>query len=148
MEPSAKFTKSFRKEDVERDWYVVDAADKTLGRVSTQIASILRGKHKPIFTPHVDTGDFVVVVNADKIKVKGKRNEQKEYFRHTGYIGNQKITSFKEMQTKHPARVVEFAVKGMLPKNRLGRQMFKKLKVYAGGDHPHEAQSPKTLELN
>lgn len=148
MEPSAKFTKSFRKEDVERDWYVVDAADQTLGRVSTRIASILRGKHKPIFTPHVDTGDFVVVINADKIKVKGKREQQKEYFRHTGYIGNQVITSFKDMQSKHPERVIEYAVKGMLPKNRLGRQMYKKLKVYAGENHPHEAQQPKTLELN
>lgn len=148
MEPSAKFTKSFRKEDVVRDWYVVDAADKTLGRISTQIATILRGKHKPIFTPHVDTGDFVVVVNADKIKLQGKRADQKEYFRHTGYIGNQKVTSFKDMNEKHPERVIEYAVKGMLPKNRLGRQMFKKLKVYAGNEHPHEAQQPKELELN
>lgn len=148
MEPSAKFTKSFRKEDVIRDWYVVDAADKTLGRISTQIASVLRGKHKPIFTPHVDTGDFVIVVNADKVKLQGKRTEKKEYFRHTGYIGNQVITSYKDMQSKHPERVIEFAVKGMLPKNRLGRQMFKKLKVYAGAEHPHEAQAPKTLELN
>jgi len=148
LEPSAKFTKSFRKEDVIRDWYVVDAADKTLGRISTQIASVLRGKHKPIFTPHVDTGDFVIVVNADKVKLQGKRTEKKEYFRHTGYIGNQVITSYKDMQSKHPERVIEFAVKGMLPKNRLGRQMFKKLKVYAGAEHPHEAQAPKTLELN
>ncbi|GAB5465101.1 MAG: 50S ribosomal protein L13 [Candidatus Kapaibacteriales bacterium] len=148
MEPSAKFTKSFRKEDVERDWYVVDAENQTVGRIATRIATILRGKHKPIFTPHVDTGDFVVVVNAEKVKLTGKRASQKEYFKHTGYIGNQHTTSFKSMMEKHPERVLEYAVKGMLPKNRLGRQMYKKLKVYAGENHPHEAQTPKELVLN
>lgn len=147
METSAKFTKSYRKEDVIRDWWVVDATDQTVGRLSSKVAQLLRGKHKPWFTPHVDTGDFVVILNADKIKVTGKRIEKKSYFRHSGYPGGQTITSFKEAMEKKPEFVVEHAVKGMLPKGRLGRQMIKKLKVYTGGDHPHDAQKPKVFEL-
>lgn len=147
MEPSAKFTRSFRKEDVQRDWWVVDAEGQTVGRLSSKIASILRGKHKPWFTPHVDTGDFVIVINADKVVLQGKRAEQKEYFRHSGYPGAQKITSFKAMMERKPEFVIQNAVNGMLPKNRLGRQIAKKLKVYAGGAHPHESQQPKELKF-
>lgn len=147
METSAKITKSMRKEDVERDWWVVDAADQTIGRISSKIASLLRGKHKPWFTPHVDTGDFVVVINADKVKVTGKRLDQKSYFRHSGYIGGTTVTTFKEMLEKKPEFVVENAVKGMLPKGRLGRKMITKLKVYSGAEHPHHAQQPKEFEV-
>lgn len=147
MEPSAKITKSFRKEDVERDWWVVDAAGMTVGRLSTTVASILRGKHKAIFTPHVDCGDCVVVINANKVVLQGKRAEQKEYFRHTLYPGGGIFTSFKELMMKHPERVIEHSIAGMLPKNRLGRQIVKKLKVYAGESHPHEAQSPKEFKI-
>lgn len=146
MEASAKITKSIRKEDVERDWWVVDATGKTLGRLSSQIASLLRGKHKPWFTPHVDTGDFVIVINADKIQLTGKRVEGKEYFHHTGYPGGVKISSFKEMIIRKPEFVIQHAVKGMLPKNRLGRQIIKKLKVFRDGNHPHKAQMPKVFE--
>lgn len=147
MEPSAKITKSFRKEDVIRDWWIVDAANMTVGRLSTQIATLLRGKHKPWFTPHVDTGDFVIVINAEKVVLEGKRAEQKEYFRHSGYPGGVKIDTFKELKQKNPAKIVEHSVKGMLPKNRLGRQIYKKLKVYASEEHPHSAQKPKVFEL-
>ena len=130
---------------VERKWYVVDAAGMTLGRLSSEIANVLRGKNKPIFTPHVDTGDYVIVVNADKIKVTGKKLDQKIYYRHSEYVGGMKETTLKEMLAKHPERVVEHAVKGMLPKGSLGAQMYKKLFVYAGPEHKHAAQKPETL---
>jgi large subunit ribosomal protein L13 len=136
-----------KKEDVQRDWYVVDAAGQTLGRLATRVAYVLRGKHKPIFSPSVDVGDFVVIVNAEKIHVTGRKLDQKIYYRHTGYPGGLKEITLRNQLQKHPTRVIEHAVKGMLPKNRLGRQMFKKLKVYAGPDHPHTAQQPKPLEL-
>jgi len=132
---------------VERDWYVVDAEGKTLGRLASQIAHILRGKHKPTYTPHVDTGDFVIVINADKIKVTGNKADQKKYYSHSGYPGGLKEMNFNELMAKHPTRAIYIAVKGMLPHNRLGRAMLKKLKVYAGPDHPHSAQMPKKLEI-
>jgi len=140
-------TYSAKAEEIERTWYVVDAEGKTLGRLATEVARILRGKHKPIYTPHVDTGDFVIIVNAEKIRVTGKRLDQKMYYRHSGYMGGLKETSLRTMLDKHPERVLQLAVKGMLPKNRLGRKMFKKLKVYAAPDHPHAAQKPLPLEL-
>ena len=136
-----------RKEDVQREWYVVDAAGQTLGRLATQVARMLRGKHKPIYSPSVDTGDYVIVVNAEKIHVTGRKLDQKVYYRHTGYPGGLKEITLRNLLQKHPTRVIEHAVRGMLPKNRLGRQMFKKLKVYAGSEHPHEAQQPESLEL-
>ncbi|MCO6452851.1 MAG: 50S ribosomal protein L13 [Caldilineales bacterium] len=140
-------TISANADTVERQWFVVDAEGKTLGRLSTEIARILRGKHKPIYTPHVDCGDFVIVVNADKIRVTGNRLDDKIYYRHSGYIGGLKEVSLRRMLETHPERVLESAVKGMLPKNRLGRQMYKKLKVYASPTHPHAAQQPSLLEL-
>ena len=130
---------------IERKWYVVDATDKTLGRLASEIASVLRGKNKPIFTPHIDTGDYVIVVNAEKVKVTGKKLDQKIYYHHSDYVGSMKETTLKEMLNKHPERVVEYAVKGMLPKGPLGRQMYKKLFVYAGPDHKHAAQKPEVL---
>ena len=130
---------------IERKWYVVDAADYTLGRLASQVASVLRGKNKPQFTPHVDTGDYVIVVNAEKIKVTGKKLEQKIYYNHSDYVGGMKETTLKEMLAKHPERVIEHAVKGMLPKGPLGREMYKKLYVYAGNEHPHAAQKPEVL---
>jgi large subunit ribosomal protein L13 len=133
--------------DIERKWYVVDAQDETLGRLATKIAAILKGKHKPIYSPHLDVGDFVVVVNADKIHVTGRKMEQKMYYRHSGYPGGLSEISLRDQLVKHPTRVVERAVWGMLPKNALGRQMFRKLKVYAGPDHPHAAQKPEVLEV-
>jgi large subunit ribosomal protein L13 len=133
--------------EVERDWYVVDAAGQTLGRLATQVARILRGKHKPTYSPAVDTGDYVIVVNAEKIHVTGRKLDQKIYYRYSGYPGGLKRTPLRDLLQKHPARVIEYAVRGMLPKNRLGRQMFKKLKVYAGPDHPHAAQQPSYLDL-
>ena len=132
---------------IKREWCVVDATDKTLGRLATELAHRLRGKHKPEFTPNMDTGDHMVVINAEKIKVTGNKLEDKMYHRHTGYIGNLKSASFEQMQTKAPGRVIELAVKGMLPKNPLGRAMFRKLKVYAGPDHQHAAQQPKPLNF-
>ncbi len=136
------------KETVTRQWYVVDAADKTLGRLASQIASVLRGKHKPTFTPHVDTGDFVIVLNADKIKLTGNKLQNKLYYRHTGYPGGIKVKSAGDiLQSKRPEELLEKAVKGMLPHNSLGRQMFKKLRVYAGNEHPHEAQQPMNLDI-
>lgn len=132
---------------IERKWYVVDATDKTLGRLASEIASVLRGKNKPIFTPHIDTGDYVIVVNAEKVKVTGKKLDQKIYYHHSDYVGGMKETTLKEMLNKHPERVVEYAVKGMLPKGPLGRQMIKKLHVYAGAEHNHAAQQPKALEI-
>ncbi|RKZ22340.1 50S ribosomal protein L13 [bacterium] len=140
-------TVSLRKEDVERKWWIVDASGKTLGRLASRIAHILRGKHKPNFTPHVDNGDFVIVVNAEKIKVTGKKMEQKIYYRHSGYPGGLKEIPLWRMMEKHPERVIYLAVKGMLPKNRLGRKMLKKLKVYRGPEHPHQAQKPERLEI-
>ena len=134
-------TYSPRAEDVKREWWVVDATGKTLGRLASQVANLLMGKHKPIYAPHTDVGDYVVVVNAAKVKVTGKKAEQKIYYRHSGYPGGLKSLSFKEMSDKYPSRVVEHAVKGMLPRNRLGKAMFKKLKVYPGGEHPHQAQT-------
>jgi large subunit ribosomal protein L13 len=133
---------------VERKWYVIDAEGKTLGRLAAEVAKILRGKNKPIFTPHVDTGDHVIIVNAAKISLTGNKLVQKTYFRHSGYPGGTTFTTAGKMLAERPERVVELAVKGMLPKNRLGRQMFRKLKVYRGPSHPHEAQKPEALELN
>ena len=132
---------------IERKWYVVDATDKTLGRLASEVAKVLRGKNKAIFTPHIDTGDYVIVVNADKVKVTGKKLDQKIYYHHSDYIGGMKETTLREMMNKHPERVIEYAVKGMLPKGPLGRQMYTKLFVYAGPDHKHAAQKPETLEF-
>ena len=132
---------------IKREWCVVDATDKTLGRLATELAHRLRGKHKPEFTPNMDTGDHMVVVNAEKIKVTGKKLEDKIYYRYTGYIGNMKSINLGKLLDTHPERVLQTAVKGMLPKNPLGRAMFRKLHVYAGPDHPHEAQQPTQLEL-
>ena len=131
--------------EVERKWYVVDAAGCTLGRLASEVAKVLRGKNKPVFTPHVDTGDYVIVVNADKVKVTGKKLDQKIYYRHSDYVGGMKETTLREMLAKKPEKVVELAVKGMLPKGPLGREMFTKLHVYAGPEHPHAAQKPETL---
>ncbi|MCI8706406.1 MAG: 50S ribosomal protein L13 [Lachnospiraceae bacterium] len=130
---------------IERKWFVVDAEGKTLGRLATEIARILRGKHKPIFTPYLDTGDYVIVVNAEKVKVTGKKLDQKIYYHHSGYVGGMKETTLKEMLAKKPERVMEHAVKGMLPKGPLGRQMYKKLFVYVGPEHKHAAQKPEVL---
>ena len=138
-------TFSAKAHEVNRDWYVVDAEGKTLGRLASEVARRLRGKHKPIYTPHVDTGDYIIVVNADKVHVTGNKASDKIYYHHTGYIGNLKSASFDQMQAKAPGRVIELAVKGMLPKNPLGRAMYRKLKVYAGPDHSHAAQQPKPL---
>ena len=133
-------TYSPKAKDIKREWWVVDAADKTLGRIASRVANLLMGKHKPIYAPHIDTGDYVVVINAAKVKVTGKKAEQKIYYRHSGYPGGLKSPTFKEVFNSHPTRVVEHAVKGMLPKNRLGRAMFGKLRVYSGTEHPHQAQ--------
>jgi len=142
-----KMTKFIKTEDADRKWYVVDATDKILGRLASEIAKIIRGKNKPIFTPNTDTGDFVIVLNADKVKLTGKRENQKVYIRHSGYPGGIKTESFSEVKTKHPERIVEHAVRGMLPKTRLGKQLIKKLKVYVGNEHPHTAQKPEILSL-
>ncbi|MEJ2749924.1 MAG: 50S ribosomal protein L13 [Anaerolineae bacterium] len=133
--------------EVERSWYVIDAEGQTLGRLATQIAVLLRGKHKPIYSPSVDCGDFVVVINAEKIHVTGRRLDQKIYYRHSGYPGGLSEISLRDQLQKHPTRVIEAAVRGMLPKNKLGRKMFKKMKAYAGPEHPHEAQQPVVFEL-
>ena len=135
-------------ESIQRNWYLVDAENQTLGRLATEVASILRGKNKPYFTPHLDTGDFVVVVNAEKIHVTGNKAEQKLYRRHSGRPGGMKVETFESLQNRLPERIVEKAIKGMLPHNALGRQMFRKLKVYRGSDHPHSAQSPQPLNLH
>ncbi|HET7395701.1 MAG: 50S ribosomal protein L13 [Gammaproteobacteria bacterium] len=140
-------TFSAKSETVKRDWYVVDATGKTLGRLSTELARRLRGKHKPEYTPHVDTGDYIVVINAEKVHVTGNKLRDKMYHHHTGYIGNMKHTSLGKMLQEHPERAIETAVKGMLPKNPLGRAMFKKLKVYAGTEHKHTAQQPQALDI-
>ncbi len=141
-------TFSAKPAEVRRDWYVVDATNKTLGRLSTEIAHRLRGKHKPEFTPHVDTGDYIVVINAEKVRVTGNKKQDKMYHHHTGYIGNLKSISLEKLLDKAPERVIEKAVKGMLPRGPLGRQMYSKLKVYAGPEHKHAAQQPIPLEVN
>ena len=141
-------TFSAKPHEVRRDWYVVDATNKTLGRLSTEIARRLKGKHKPEYTPHVDTGDYIVVVNADKIRVTGNKMQEKMYHRYTGYIGNLKSISLEKLMEKAPERVLQFAVKGMLPRNPLGRKMLSKLRVFAGPEHSHEAQQPIPLEIN
>jgi large subunit ribosomal protein L13 len=141
-------TFSAKPAEVRRDWFVVDATGKTLGRLSTEIARRLRGKHKPEYTPHVDTGDYIVVINAEKVRVTGNKIKDKIYYHHTGYIGNLKSASLEKMLDEHPERVLEKAVKGMLPKGPLGRQMFKKLRVFKGPEHDHAAQQPIPLEVN
>jgi large subunit ribosomal protein L13 len=141
-------TYSAKPTEVHRTWYVVDAEGKTLGRLASTIAATLRGKHKPIFTPHIDTGDFVVVVNAEKIKVTGNKETQKFYYRHSNYPGGLKKQSLKDLRERHPDRIIENAVKGMLPRNTLGKAQLTKLKIYAGAEHPHTAQNPVTLELD
>ena len=133
--------------EIEKKWYVVDAKDKILGRLATEIASRLRGKHKPTFSPFIDNGDFIIVTNADKVQLTGKKWDDKKYYRHTGYMGGIKETTAKDLLVKHPTDLVTNAVKGMLPKNKIGRAQLKKLKVYAGADHPHEAQQPEALEI-
>ncbi|MGI6109258.1 MAG: 50S ribosomal protein L13 [Eubacteriaceae bacterium] len=140
-------TVSAKAQDIERKWYVIDAEDQILGRLATQIATILRGKDKTFFTPHVDCGDYVIVVNAEKVKLTGKKLDQKMYVTHSGYMGGRKETSYKNMLQDKPELVIEHAVKGMLPKNKLADQVLSKLKVYAGPDHPHEAQQPEKLEI-
>lgn len=140
-------TYTTKPEDIKREWFVIDATGMTLGRLATQIATVLKGKHKPIYSPHMDTGDFVIVVNAHKIRVTGRKLDQKFYYRHSGYPGGLKEISLRDQLDRHPDRVIRFAVRGMLPKNRLGRQMIKKLKIYATPGHPHEAQQPKPFVM-
>lgn len=140
-------TYSAKPDSVMQDWFVVDADGKTLGRLAAEIAQRLRGKHKPEYTPHVDTGDYIVVLNADKVRVSGNKSKQKMYYNHSGYPGGLKSISFEKLRDKAPERVIETAVKGMLPKNPLGRAMFRKLKVYAGSEHPHTAQQPQVLDI-
>lgn len=141
-------TQAAKKEEVQRQWYIVDATDQVLGRLASKVAKILRGKHKPNFTPHVDTGDYVIIINAEKVRLTGKKMTDKVYVRYSGYPGGERTLTPKDILKKHPERLVEMAVRGMLPKNRLGRQMFKKLFVYAGDQHPHQAQKPINLNLN
>ena len=133
--------------EVERKWYIIDAEDKVLGRLATEVASILKGKKKPIYTPHVDTGDFVIIINAEKIKLTGNKWDQKLHIYHTGYPGGRREVSYQQLRKKRPEKIIELAVKGMLPKSRLGRKMFKKLKVYSGAQHPHAAQMPEVYEI-
>lgn len=140
-------TFSAKAHEVKRDWYIIDASNKTLGRLAAKIAHRLRGKHKAEYTPHVDTGDYIVVTNVETIKVTGRKAKNKIYYSHTGFPGGIKEISFEKLQAKHPERVLERAVKGMLPKNSLGRDMFRKLKIYVGSEHPHEAQQPKQLDI-
>lgn len=140
-------TKFVKSEDANQKWYLVDAEGQVLGRLASKVAKIIRGKNKPIFTPNTDTGDFVVIINADKVKLTGKREQLKQYIRHSGYPGGQKITKFQDVLDKHPEYIVERAVKGMLPKTRLGNKLIKKLKVYAGDKHPHTAQKPELISL-
>jgi len=142
-----RITRFIKPEDADQKWYVVDAKDQILGRLAAKVASVIRGKHKAVFTPNMDTGDFVIVINADKVKMTGKRESQKEYFTFSGYPGGAKFRSFKELIEKKPEWVVENAIRGMLPKTRLGKKLFKKLKVYAGENHPHTAQKPIELSL-
>ena len=140
-------TFSARPQTVKRDWYVIDATDKVLGRLATEVARRLRGKHKAEYTPHVDTGDYIVIVNADKVKVTGNKEKAKTYYKHSGYPGGMRATTLDKMRQKAPERIIETAVKGMLPKNPLGRAMFRKLKVYAGAEHNHQAQQPQPLDI-
>lgn len=140
-------TISMRAEDVQRSWYVIDANNQTLGRLATEVARRLRGKHKAEYTPHVDTGDYIVVVNADKVRVTGNKTTDKMYYRHSGYPGGIKSVNFQKLRETHPDRIIEKAVKGMMPRNPLGRAMLRKLKVYAGPEHPHSAQQPEPLEI-
>ncbi len=140
-------TISAKADDVKRDWYLIDADGKTLGRLATEIAHRLRGKHKAIYTPHVDTGDYIVVINAEKVRVSGNKAKDKMYYKHSGYLGGMKSINFEDLIERDPTRVIETAVKGMLPKNPLGRDMFRKLKVYAGTNHKHAAQQPQPLEI-
>lgn len=142
-----KITRFIKTEDADRKWHVIDANDVVLGRLAVKAATVIRGKHKPIFTPNMDTGDFVIVINADKIKLTGKREQMKTYFTHSMYPGGVKVKTFAELRDKKPEYIITQAVKGMLPKNRLGRQLLKKLKVYAGPEHPHVAQKPEALSL-
>ena len=139
-------TYSVKAGEIEREWYVVDAADQVLGRLASRIATVLRGKHKPIYSTHLDTGDYVVVVNAERVRLTGSKAEQKAYFRHSGYMGGERFIPFRRMLERHPDRVIRLAVKGMLPKNTLGRKMIGKLKVYAGPEHPHAPQCPQPFE--
>ena len=136
------------QDEIQRDWYVVDAADQRLGRLASEVARVLRGKNKPTYTPFMDVGDFVIVINAEKVDVTGKKRSQKLYRRHSGRPGGMKVETFSKLQARIPERIIEQAVKGMLPKNSLGRQLFTKLKVYAGSEHPHQAQKPQTLTIN
>ncbi|NRB61803.1 MAG: 50S ribosomal protein L13 [Saprospiraceae bacterium] len=140
-------TVSQTKEGVVRKWYIVDADGEVVGRLCSRIARVLRGKHKPNFTPHIDTGDYIIVINADKARFTGQKMNQKEYIRHTGYPGGQRVRTAREQMEKHPERIIESAVRGMLPKNRLGRQMIKKMFVYAGNEHPHQAQKPEDFKF-
>lgn len=140
-------THSVKASEIERQWYVVDARDRVLGRLATEVARLLRGKHKPIYSPHLDVGDYVIVINAKDVRLTGKKAEQKTYFRHSGFMGGDKHIPFKRLIRTRPEKVVELAVKGMLPKNTLGRQMLKKLRVYEGEEHPHGPQAPRPLEL-
>jgi len=140
-------TYSAKPQDIKQDWYVVDAADQILGRMASRVAAVLRGKHKPTFTPHMDTGDYVIIINADKIRLTGQKEFNKTYFHHTGFPKGARTASFRHLRQKSPEWIIQNAVRGMLPHNRLGRQVFKKLKVYAGTEHPHEAQQPQKLEI-
>tara|TARA_B100001123_G_C14669041_1_gene772772 strand:+ start:169 stop:597 length:429 start_codon:yes stop_codon:yes gene_type:complete len=140
-------TLSIKKEQISRDWYIVDATDRKLGRLASEVAQVIRGKHKPFYTPNLDMGDFVVVINADKVILSGNKANQKEYWKHTGFPGGQKVISYSDMQSKYPDRIINNAVKGMLPHNRLGKKLLTHLKVYAGGKHPHESQKPQKLDI-
>lgn len=141
-------TLSIKENQIKRNWFVVDATGKKLGRLASNVAQVIRGKHKPFFTPNLDIGDFVIVINADKVIISGNKSEQKEYWHHTGYPGGQKVASYKSLKEKHPERIINSAVKGMLPHNRLGRKLFNHLKVYSGPSHPHSSQNPKVLDIN
>ena len=147
MKQQIQRTTATTPNDIERRWWLIDARGKTLGRLASEVAPLLRGRDKPYFTPHLDTGDYVIIVNADKIHVTGRRLDQKTYYRHSGYPGGLKQMNLREMLRRHPTRPLKLAIKGMLPKGPLGRQMISKLKIYAGADHPHRAQQPQTLEL-
>lgn len=140
-------TLSANRNTVEKKWLLIDAEGQTLGRLASKVAFLIRGKHKPYYTPHVDCGDNVIIINADKVRLTGKKIFQKEYIRHTGYPGGQRVTTAQEMRAKHPERIIESAVKGMLPKNRLGRQLYRNLRVYASPEHPHQAQEPEIYQL-
>lgn len=148
MALAQRLTTSFKQNDIEHKWYIVDANGQTLGRVASRVAHVLRGKHKPIFTPNIDTGDYVIVINAEKVKVEGKRSELKTYFHHTGYPGGATVDKYKEVMRTRPEFVMTHAVKGMIPHNRLGVQIIKKLKVYRGPNHPHAAQKPEALSFS